>query len=163
MLRRAGGGAAVSSSLPWHDSTSDHISEHFSGVFLCWSNIYQPHSTGNGFLCFGFCLHPLNSKFTLMFWIHLSSVGSPPQKSVWAQQRSRFSSREILLPCESSSTLNKIFNFFNKLSWAFSGIKTSRLGNVPHLANLNSTSGNLLEQKDGRGGGNIILCLIGFD
>lgn len=132
------------SSLAWQCQWSHFWA--FSRLFLCWSNIYQPHFTVSGCLYFGFSFHPLNSKFWVVFWIHLSSVGSPPPKSVWAQEKSNFSSRESLLPCESSSTLQTKY-LISLINWAFGGIKTSHLENVPYLANLNSTSGNLLEQR----------------
>lgn len=137
-------------------------------------------STFQEYFCAGqiFTNHILLAMASVLWFL-----SSPPELQIHTHVLDSFilcgftSSKVSLRPAEESfllqrdppalwellNTQNKISHFFIKLSWAFSGIKTSRLGNVPYLASLNSTSGNLLEQKDGRGGGNIIFCLIGFD
>lgn len=150
------------SSLAWQCQWS-----HFRALFRSISVLVKYLPTTfywQWLLCFGFCLHPPELQIHthvldsfILCGFTSSKVSLRPAEESFLLQRDPPALWELL------NTQNKISHFFIKLSWAFSGIKTSRLGNVPYLASLNSTSGNLLEQKDGRGGGNIIFCLIGFD
>lgn len=109
----------------------------------------------------------LPTTFYWQWFPVLWSLSSPPEQQIHSHVLDSFipcgftSSKIILSPGEEPfllhrdppalwellNILNKTSHFFNKLIWAFGGIKASRLGNVPYLANLNSTSGNLSEQR----------------
>lgn len=73
-LRREGGVADCF----LHSSSTITFQNAFKEYFFTAQKFTNHIFTGNGCLCFGFCLPALNSKLRVVLWMHLSTGCSTP-------------------------------------------------------------------------------------